>query len=149
MLFLSCKANARVKPAKMGHGPHSSKIFVLFCVLFVLCRSVYCLCVNVYCITATRLPPGGYPIAVSKYIISFSCLSPISFMFPGLSIIYTFHVAICIPIFSFLNLSQSHELYTVRYRISALRYFSLAMSDDFLYVTYYTMAFPSLIQIPG
>jgi hypothetical protein len=23
--FLSCKANARVKPAKTGHGPHSSK----------------------------------------------------------------------------------------------------------------------------
>jgi len=33
--FLTCKANARVKPAKTGHGPHSSKIFVLFCVLFV------------------------------------------------------------------------------------------------------------------
>jgi hypothetical protein len=47
-LFLSCKANARVKPAKMGHGPYSSQIFVLFYVLFVLCRSVYCLCVNVY-----------------------------------------------------------------------------------------------------
>jgi hypothetical protein len=41
--FLSCKANARVKPAKMGHGPHFS-IFVFFYVLFVLCRSVYCLC---------------------------------------------------------------------------------------------------------
>ena len=40
--FLSCKANARVKPAKTGHGPHSSKTFVLFYVLFVLCRSVYC-----------------------------------------------------------------------------------------------------------
>jgi len=40
--FLSCKANARVKPAKTGHGPHSSKLFVLFYVLFVLCRSVYC-----------------------------------------------------------------------------------------------------------
>ena len=39
--FLSCKANARVKSAKMGHGPHSSKICVLFYVLFVLCRSVY------------------------------------------------------------------------------------------------------------
>ena len=39
--FLSCKANARVKPTKMGHGPHSS-IFVLLYVLFVLCRSVYC-----------------------------------------------------------------------------------------------------------
>jgi len=51
--FLSCKANARVKPAKTGHGPHSSNIVVLFCVLFVLCRSVYCVCVNVYCTTAT------------------------------------------------------------------------------------------------
>jgi len=47
--FLSCKANARVKPAKMGQGPHYSKMFVLFYVVFVLCHSVYCLCVNVYC----------------------------------------------------------------------------------------------------
>ena len=51
--FLSCKTNARVKPAKTGHCPYSSKIFVLFHALFVLCRSVYCLCVNVYCTTAT------------------------------------------------------------------------------------------------
>jgi len=55
--FLSCKVNARVKPAKTGHGTHSSKIFVLFCVLFVLCLSAYCVCVNVYCTTAT----GGLP----------------------------------------------------------------------------------------
>jgi hypothetical protein len=47
--FLSCKANARVKPTKTGHGTQSSKMFVLFYVLFDLCRSVYCLCVNVYC----------------------------------------------------------------------------------------------------
>jgi hypothetical protein len=46
--LLSCKTNARVKPAKLGHGPHSSKFFVLFYVLVILCRSVYCLCVNVY-----------------------------------------------------------------------------------------------------
>jgi magnesium-transporting ATPase (P-type) len=48
--FLSCKANAKVKPAKMGHGPHSSKIFVLFyvffgvvsfCVLFLCKRVLY------------------------------------------------------------------------------------------------------------
>jgi len=56
--FLSCKANARVKPANTGHGPHSSKIFVLFCVFFVLCRSMYCLCVNVYCTTATGWLPN-------------------------------------------------------------------------------------------
>jgi len=42
--FLSCKANARVKPAKTGHGPHSSKLFVLFYIFFLLCRSVYCVC---------------------------------------------------------------------------------------------------------
>jgi len=37
---LSFKANARVKLAKMGHGPSLFQIFVLFYVLFVLCRSV-------------------------------------------------------------------------------------------------------------
>jgi len=50
--FLSCKANARVKLAETGHGPHSSKLvvicvvlllFVLFYVLFV------CKCVLYYC----------------------------------------------------------------------------------------------------
>jgi len=51
--FISCKANARVNPAKKGHGPHPSKLFVLFRVLFVLCCFVYCLCVNVYCTAAT------------------------------------------------------------------------------------------------
>jgi len=56
--FLSCKANARIKPAKTGHGQHSSKIFVLFYVLFVLCRSLYCLCVYVYCTTAIGWLPN-------------------------------------------------------------------------------------------
>jgi hypothetical protein len=51
--FLGCKANARVKLAKTGHGPPSSKIVVLFYVLFVLYRSMYCLCVNVYCTSTT------------------------------------------------------------------------------------------------
>jgi hypothetical protein len=62
--FLSCKADAGVKPAETGHVPHSSKflccsmyfcvvlcIFVLLCILFVFCRSLYCLCLCVlyYC----------------------------------------------------------------------------------------------------
>jgi len=60
--FLSCKANARVKLAKTGHGPHSFTLVVicvvrllsaLFFVLFV------CKCV---------LLPGDNPIAVNKYI---------------------------------------------------------------------------------
>jgi hypothetical protein len=37
--FLSCKANARVKLAYTGHGPHSSTLVVI-CV--VLCVNVYC-----------------------------------------------------------------------------------------------------------
>jgi hypothetical protein len=41
--FLSSQANSRVTPAKMGHGPHSYNIFVLFYGLFVLCHSV-CKC---------------------------------------------------------------------------------------------------------
>jgi len=60
--FLSCKANARAKLTKTGHGPHYSTLvvicvvrllFVLFYVLFV------CKCV---------LPPGDNPTAVNKYI---------------------------------------------------------------------------------
>jgi hypothetical protein len=56
-ICLSCKANARVKLAKTGHGPHSTTL-VCICVvrmlLFVLlgcylCCSMYCLRVNVYC----------------------------------------------------------------------------------------------------
>jgi hypothetical protein len=39
--FLSCKANARVKLTKKGHGPHSSKL---------LCCSMYCLFCIVLCI---------------------------------------------------------------------------------------------------
>ena len=46
-IILSCKANARVKPAKTVHGPQSSKLFVFFYVFFVLCRSAYCVCVCV------------------------------------------------------------------------------------------------------
>ena len=51
--FLGCKTNARLILAKTGHGPHSSKIVVLFYVLFIFYCFIYCLCVNVYCTTAT------------------------------------------------------------------------------------------------
>jgi hypothetical protein len=60
--FLSCRANARVKLAKTGHGPHSSTLFVIWVVrlLFVLfCVLFVCKCV---------LPPCDNPIAVNKYI---------------------------------------------------------------------------------
>jgi len=37
--FLSCKANARVKPAKTRHGTHSS--YLLCCSIYFLCCSMY------------------------------------------------------------------------------------------------------------
>jgi hypothetical protein len=62
VLFLSCKANARVKLAKTGYGPHSSKLVVICVVLllFVLFHvSFVCKCV---------LPLGDNPIEVNIYI---------------------------------------------------------------------------------
>ena len=60
--FLSRKANARVKLAKTGHGPHSSTLVVI-CIVLLLFVSFYvlfvCKCV---------LPPGDNTIEVNKYI---------------------------------------------------------------------------------
>ena len=61
--FLSCKAKARVKLAKTGHGPHSFTLVVICVVLllFMLFHVLFvCKCV---------LPPGENPTAVNKHII--------------------------------------------------------------------------------
>jgi hypothetical protein len=65
---LSCKANARAKLSKTGHGQHSSK-FVVCVVLFVI-RSVLLLFVLFYVLLVCKcvLPPGVNPTAVDKYI---------------------------------------------------------------------------------
>jgi len=89
--LLSCKANARVKLAKSGHGPHLFRIIV-FCVvlLIVLCYRLYAvlllLCCTVICVAlllfllsyvlivcTVPLPPGVNPIAVEKYIKYVQC----------------------------------------------------------------------------
>jgi hypothetical protein len=43
--FLSCKANARVKLVKMGHGPHSSMLVVICVSSVVICVVLYIVCV--------------------------------------------------------------------------------------------------------
>jgi hypothetical protein len=69
--FFSYKANARVKLAKMGHGPYSNTLVVI-CVILLLFVLFYVLFVS-KCV----LPPGDNPIAVNKYhIISSIKLSP-------------------------------------------------------------------------
>ena len=71
--FLGCKANARVLLAKTGHGPHSSKIVVLFYVF------LFCIVLCIVCVwkCTVLLPPGDNPIAFNKYIIV-SIILPIS-----------------------------------------------------------------------
>jgi len=99
--LLSCKANARVKLAKTGHGPQSSTLvvicvvgllFVLFYVLFV------CKCV---------LPPDDNPIAVNKYIISY-------IMSYHIYLIITYHI---IYIISYRIISCHITSYHIIYRI--------------------------------
>jgi hypothetical protein len=43
--FLSYKANARVKPAKTGHGPHSSTLVVICVVRLLFCVVLCIVCV--------------------------------------------------------------------------------------------------------
>ena len=73
--FLGCKANARAILVKTWHGPHSSKIVVLY-VLFVLYCSMYCLCVNVYChrVTTQLQLTNINKYIISKYILSVSLI---------------------------------------------------------------------------
>jgi hypothetical protein len=63
--FLSCRANARVKVAKMGHGPHSSTLYVI-CVVRLLFL-LFC----VFFVPKCVLPPCDNPTAGNKYIVSY------------------------------------------------------------------------------
>jgi uncharacterized membrane protein len=91
---LSCKANARVKPAKTGHGQHSSR-FVVCVVLFVIrivlllimlfCVLFMCKCVLYYCYrvsTQLQLTNISYHIILYHFLQakSFISLRPLCFM---------------------------------------------------------------------
>jgi hypothetical protein len=69
--FLSCKANARVKLAKTGHGPHSSTLVVI-CVVWLLSGLFY-----VFFVGKCVLPAGDNPIVVIKYINTSIYFEPI------------------------------------------------------------------------
>jgi hypothetical protein len=121
--FLSCKANSKVKPAKMWHGPHSSKLFVLFYVLFLcVCRSVYCLCVNVYCTATGWLPTCSLQIChiISihvSYIISYHItLHHITSHDIWYDIIY--HIMSCHISYHIIYLIISHHIYRIVSHIS-------------------------------
>ena len=47
--LLSCKANARAKLAKTGHGPHSSQLVVICVVQLLFVFSVICFLLCIVC----------------------------------------------------------------------------------------------------
>jgi hypothetical protein len=49
--FPSCKANARVKTAKMVQGPHFPNFCVVLCIVYFVsfCVLFVCICVLYYC----------------------------------------------------------------------------------------------------
>jgi hypothetical protein len=69
--FLICKANTRIKLAKMGHGPHSSTLVVICVNRFLFVLFYILLCVNVYCHRMTT------QLQLIKYIISYTSPSPV------------------------------------------------------------------------
>jgi hypothetical protein len=47
--LLSCKANARLKVAKTGNGPHSSQLVFICVVLLLCCAVVNCVVLCIVC----------------------------------------------------------------------------------------------------
>ena len=54
MLFVSCKANARVKLAKLGHGPHLFRNVICVVLVIALCYCLYAVLL-LLCCTVTVL----------------------------------------------------------------------------------------------
>jgi hypothetical protein len=92
------KINARIKPAKMGHGPHYYNFcvvlrivcFVLFYVLFVLCCSMYCLFCVVLCIVCFVLFYVLFVLCCSTYCLFCVVLCIVCFV-----LLYEFFVLCC------------------------------------------------------
>jgi hypothetical protein len=77
--FLSCKAYARVKLTKTGHGQHSSTLVVICVVLCIVCVQM----------CTVLLPPGDNPIAVNKYIIYHRTFLPKGYELPDVTSVTT------------------------------------------------------------
>jgi hypothetical protein len=52
--FLSCKANARVMPAKTGHGPQFSYFFVALC--------IFCIALCIFCVVLCDVCFVTFPV---------------------------------------------------------------------------------------
>ena len=71
-LFLSYKANARVKPVKTGHGRHSSKIF---CCLCIVCFGSFCVLFVCKCVLYCHRVTAQLRLTNISYHISYNIIS--------------------------------------------------------------------------
>jgi hypothetical protein len=90
--ILSCKANARIKPAKTGHSPHSSKYLccsVYFCVVICIFVLFYAfLCFSMYFCVVLCIFVLSYYFCVVMCIV---CFMSLSVLFVCLCILYDSH----------------------------------------------------------
>ena len=121
--LLSCKPNARVKPAKTGHGPHSSSF--LCCSMYFLCCSVY-FCV-VLCI-----------VCFVSFSVLFVCICVLNYchrVTTQLQLNISYHISCTISYISYIishhiisSLITSYHIY--RYIFSSAPYKILEYSAD-------------------
>jgi len=136
--FLSCKANARVKPAKMGHGPHSSKIFVVLCIFcFVLfCVLFVCKCVLHYWHRVATL----LQLTNISYHISYHNIISYHFIYHITSHIY--HNIISCHIITYHIISYHNIIYHFIYHITShiISYHNIISYHIISYIIYHVIS---------
>jgi hypothetical protein len=118
--FLSCKANARVKLAKTGHGPHSSTL-VCICVVRILLFVLFYVLFVYKCV----LPPGDNPTSVNNIsyrIVSYHIYRIVSYI---IYLIYIYHIVSYHIILFIISYRISYHIsYRIIYIISYQLFFS-------------------------
>jgi hypothetical protein len=140
--LFSCKANASVKPAKTGHGPHSYQFLccsMYFCVLCIfcvvecfLCCSMYCLFCDVLCIVCVYVY-----VCVLKYCHRVATQLQLNISYHTIYHISSYHIIYHIIISFIISYAISYIIYHVSYHIYHISYHISYMLYNISYISYH------------